>query len=135
MHGLSVATITGAAVLAGCASTPVRPASARIVVLPSRQLTMSNVQAEDRSTFILVRGHVRRRGMMSGPVWGHLHLEAWGAEGILACEDTRWTQLRRRRLTYSFFSAAIQAQPSRTQEVRISHVTTSDDPCPAGIRS
>ena len=134
MRSLSVVASTGAAVLAGCAPTPTRPLAARIVVLPSRQLVISTVRAEDRATFVLVRGHVGRRGMMSGAVWGHLHLEAWGAGVMLACADTRWTQLRRRRLTYSFFSAAIQAAPSQIDQIRVSHAS-SNDPCPAGIRS
>ena len=133
MHRSSVAALTGAAVLAGCAPTLNRPATARIVVLPSRQLTISSVQAEDRTTFILVRGHVERRALGGGPVWGHLHLEAWGEGAMLACADTLWSQLRRRRLTYSFFSAAIQAPPSRIDEIRISHAS-SNDPCPSGMR-
>ncbi len=133
MRRSSVVALTGAAVIAGCAPALSRPAAARIVVLPSRQLVVSTVRAEDRATFVLVRGHIGRRSMMSGEVWGHLHLEAWGARRMLACADTRWSQLRRRRLTYSFFNAAIQAPPSQIDEIRISHAS-SNDPCPSGMR-
>lgn len=133
MRRSSAVAWTGAAVLAGCAPTLSRPATARIVVLPSRQLTISTVRAEDRATFILVRGHVGRRAMTRGAVWGHLHLEAWGGRAMLACADTLWTQWHRRGLTYSFFRAAIKAPPSQIDEIRISHAS-SNDPCPSGMR-
>jgi len=134
MHRATIAVLTGTAVLAGCALTPSRPVGARIVVLPSRQLRITTIRAEDRTTFVSVRGRVARRGMMTGPVWGLLHLEAWGPQGMLACHDTNWTQLSRRRLPASFFSATIQARPSQVEEIRISHETASHRPCSTGPR-
>lgn len=111
--------------LGGCATTPSRPVAARVVVLPSKQLRISGVSAEDRAASVLVRGRVARRSMMPGPVWGHLHIEAWGSQGLLTWKDTRWSQLSKRRLPTSFFSTTLRAAPVQVEEIRISHLTAS----------
>ena len=121
----SIAFLACAAVLTGCATTPSRPVASRVVVLPSKQLRISGVSAEGRVASVLVRGRVARRSMMPGPVWGHLHVEAWGSQGLLAWKDTRWSQLSKRRLPTSFFSTTLRAAPAQVEEIRVSHVTAS----------
>lgn len=121
----SIPFLVCAAVLMGCVTTPSRPVAARVVLLPSKQLRISGVSAEERATSVLVRGRVARRSMMPGPVWGHLHVEAWGSQGLLTWKDTRWSQLSKRRLPTSFFSTTLAAAPSQIQEIRVSHVTAA----------
>lgn len=111
-------------VLSGCATTPT-PLPARILVAPSQQLRISAVRAEARGTSVRVSGRVARRSMVTGPVWGHLHIEAWSAQGLLAWKDARWSQLSRRRLPTSYFGTTLPVAAAQVQEIRISHVTAS----------
>lgn len=125
MRPTAMAISLGAGVaLSGCATAPALVPS-RILVEPSRQLSISSVRAEDLGTSVRVFGRVARRSMMSGPVWGHLHVEAWGAQGLLAWKDTRWSQLSRRRLPTSYFGTTLPVPASQVQEIRISHVTAA----------
>ncbi|TFI59782.1 hypothetical protein E2493_02790 [Sphingomonas parva] len=118
--------VAAVALLAGCATTPPAPAGARIVVSPSRQLKITNVQAERRPSSILVTGRVGRRPATRTSVWGHLHVEAWGERGLLKCADTRWTLLRKSRLPTSWFRTKLEVAPEDVNEIRISHVPAAE---------
>lgn len=123
MPRASIAALIAAVTLVGCATMGGRPSDTRIVVLPSKQLRVSSVTAEDRAASIAIRGRVARRSMTRAPVWGHLHVEAWGPQGLVAWKDARWSPLSKRRLPASSFGTTLQVAPAEVVEIRISHVT------------
>lgn len=108
--------------LSGCATVPASPSSAKIVVAPSRSLVFSGVRAEARADGLVVRGRVGRRGLMRGPVWGHIHVEAVSGSRTVAWVDTSWSQLARRRLPASFFQARLPDTPNNIDEIRVFHM-------------
>lgn len=125
MRAASSAALAGAVTVAGCAMAASRLVPAEVVAPLSKQLRISAVRVEDRTDRIVIQGRVERRSMISGAVWGHLHIEAWGAQGLLAWKDTRWTQLSKRRLPSSSFSTTLPVASAQVKQIRISHMTAS----------
>ena len=119
--------------LGGCLTAPREPVAARVDIVPSPQLVIRSVQVESEGSSTRVSGRVSRRSTMPGAVWGSIHIEAWGSNGLLAARDTFWSRLSKRRLPSSRFFAKLSAPPLEVEQIRISHVTGSHrHPCSAG---
>lgn len=130
-----VVSLAFAALLAleGCATALRELVAARVQVVPSRQLVIRDVQVASGGSSTRVSGRVSRRSLLRGPVWGRIHIEAWGSSGLLAARDTSWSRLSKRRLPSSHFFAELSAPPGEVEEIRISHVVGSHrHPCSAG---
>lgn len=121
----SAAAVAGAAAMTSCAPVPLRPASALIFVEPDRQVVISHVVAEEREQTMLVRGRFARRTLARGKVWGHLHIEAWGDEGVLTSTDVNWGSVRHNRLP-TYFRAMLSVSPEKVRQVRLSHAVVAD---------
>ena len=122
MRALFPATVLACATLAACTTTPRISSQARIVTLPSRSLVISNVRADIVDDAFVVRGHVGRRALLRGPIWGHLHVEAFYGPSLVATADTRWTQLARGRLPASFFQVRLPNTARPIDVIRVSHM-------------
>lgn len=109
--------------LAACTDTPRTPSRARIVILPSKSLVISQVRADivDRAT--IVQGHVARRALQGGPIPGHVHVEAVSGPLIVAWADARWNRLARRRFPASVFQARLPDTAFPLDQIRVSHVS------------
>ena len=70
----------------------------------------------------LARLRVARRALLGGPVWGHLHVEAFYGPSLVATADTRWTQLARGRLPASFFQVRLPNTARPIDVIRVSHM-------------
>lgn len=119
LRSLPLILVSGLA-LTACATSSATPLSSRLLV-PSRDLVVANVRAEQDSGVVTVRGNVGRRGLARGPVWGHLHVEALSASRVVAWADTRRRQLApRHRLPTSRFLVEFPSSTAPIDEIRIS---------------
>ena len=122
MRKLTIVSVLACLPLAGCAAEAHRKSEIPISFAQSRSLQFWAVHAHNSGGAIAVYGHVHRRSLMRGSVAGHLHIEAFRGGKRVALEDTRWSQLGKRRLPGGTFSAKLRVSPADVDKVRISHV-------------
>lgn len=121
-RSLVLLAVAGCALLSACATTSAEPSNARLFVTPSKSLRVTSLRAERRDGVLVVRGRVARRSMMTGAVWGHLHVEAVSNGTVAAWADTRWSRLSKRRLPTSYFQVRLPATAAPIDEIHVSHV-------------
>lgn len=122
-----VASLAWPALLAlgGCGAARRKPVGPRLDVVPSRPRVIQRRQVERSRSSTGVSGRGSRRSLVLDPVWGQIHLGAWGSRGLLGARDTIWSPLGKRRVPTSPVSADLSGSPAEVEEIRISHVAGS----------
>ncbi|TFI59797.1 hypothetical protein E2493_02885 [Sphingomonas parva] len=112
--------------LPGCAAATAPQVGATVSTTSSRLLKITEAHIESRGNAILVRGRVERRSQQQRPVWGHLHLEAWGGGKLRGVKDSHWSVMGRYRLPGSTFRAKLDVPPEMVDEIRVTHAPGRD---------
>lgn len=92
--------------LGGCAMG--EPLTIPLSAPPTRQLSVWAAHVSDLGDEVLVYGLVRRPPLRSGPLWGHLHVEArFVDQRPPVWVDTRWSTIAPRGARSGRFSARL----------------------------